>query len=142
MSKTSGLGAQVMVDNTSGSAKDISTDVTEFSISTPVALQDITGVGKSAHERLSVLADGSVSLKGVFDNGSSSLAHQVLSGVTSQTSTRTVQIAPTATSGGAPYLAMEMLFSGYDVSRSATGELTWSSAASLADGTSPSWTNS
>ena len=137
MSKTSGLGAQVLV-----ASNDISDDVTEFSIATPRALWDVTGVSKSAHERLAVLADGSVSLKGVFDNGSSALAHQVLCSVTTEAATRTVQIAPTATSGGAPYLAMNMLFSGYTVARSATGELTFDAPAELADGTIPAWVNS
>ena len=131
-----------MVDTNAGSAKDLSNDVTEFSISTPVALQDVTGVNKSAHERLAVLSDGSVSLKGIFNNGSSSLSHQVLSPVTGEGATRTVQIAPTATSGAAPYLAMEMLFTGYTVTRSADGHLTWDAPAQLADGTVPTWTNS
>ena len=36
--------------------RTISNDVTEFSMSTPVALQDITGVDKSAHERLALLS--------------------------------------------------------------------------------------
>ena len=141
MAKISGLGAQVTVDNSGGSAEDISNDVTEFSISTPRALQDTTGVDKSAHERLAVLADGSVSLKGVFNNASN-LSHQVLSSVTTESATRTVKVAPTATSGAFPYLSMEMLFTGYTVSRSASGELTWDAPAQLADGTVPAWTNS
>ena len=136
MSKTSGLGAQVLV-----ASNDISDDVTEFSIATPRALWDVTGVSKSAHERLAVLADASVSLKGAFDNGAS-LAHKTLSGVTSASSPLAVQIAPTATSGGAPYLAMNMLFSGYTVARSASGELTFDAPAELADGTIPAWVNS
>lgn len=50
--KVSGLGATVSVDDGSGSLQAITNDVTEFSISTPIALQDITGVDKLAHERL------------------------------------------------------------------------------------------
>ena len=98
MSKTSGLGAKVQVDDATPTLQDISNDVTEFSIATPRALQVITGVDKSATERLAVLADGSVSLKGIFNNASSH-AHQTLSSVTTEAATRTVTIAPTATSG-------------------------------------------
>lgn len=136
--KLTGLGAVVTVDNSSGSAKDISTDLTNFSFSTPIATQDVTGISKYAHERLLLLADGSATFAGVFDVDSNE-SHTVFNDVASARATRTVKIQPTSAS--VPYLSMEMLLTDYAVTRSNSGELTFSVPASLADGTAPTWTN-
>ena len=113
--------------------------MTEFSLSTPRAVQDTTGVDKSAHERLQLLADASVSLKGVFNNASN-MSNMVLSSISSTTVIRAVQVTPTASSK--PYLGFNAYFSTYDVSRANGGELTWASEGMLADGNVPTWTNS
>jgi hypothetical protein len=138
MAKVSGLGATVTVDDGSGSPQTITNDVTEFSISTPVALQDTTGVDKSAHERLPLLADGSVSLKGVF-NAASNLSHVVFNTIPLGVA-RTTKIIPSVAAH--PFLAMEILYTDYGVARSSSGELTWTAPGDLQDGTVPSWTNS
>lgn len=139
MAKTSGLGAAIVVDDATGSPQTISNDINEFSLSTPRAVQDITGVDKSAHERLQLLADGSVSLKGVY-NAAANMSHAVFSTVPSTSVNRTTKITPTESS--TPYISMELLFSAYDVARAADGALTWTAPGQLADGTVPSWTNS
>ena len=136
MAKTSGLGATVIIDDGSGSPQTITNDVTEFSMSTPVALQDITGVDKSAHERLALLADASFSLKGVF-NTASNMSHAVFKTVPAGGATRTSKIEPT--SGSTPYLACELLYDDYGITRAANGDLTWAVKGNLADGTVPSW---
>jgi hypothetical protein len=138
LAKISGLGATVIIDDGSGSPQTITNDVTEFSMSTPVALQDITGVDKSAHERLPLLADASFSLKGVF-NTASNMSHAVFKTVPAGGAARTSKIAPTASSGASPYLSCNLLYTGYDITRSAAGDLTWSAPGQLADGTVPSW---
>lgn len=139
MAKTSGLGAALVVDDASGTPQTISNDFTDFSFSTPRAVQDITGIDKLAHERLLLLADMSVSLKGVF-NAAANMSHAVFSSVSSTTVTRTTKITPTASS--TPYIAAEILYSDYAVSRAAGAELTWTVTGALADGTVPTWTNS
>jgi len=139
MAKTSGLGATVTVDNASAAAKDISNDVTNFTFATPRAVQDITGVDKSAMERLLLLADFSVTLNGVF-NVTADKSHDVLSSVSSTSVTRTVKIQPIAAS--VPYLSCETLFTDYQITRSDSGELTWQAPGALQDGTVPTWTNS
>ena len=136
MAKTSGLAATVIIDDGSGSPQTISNDLTEFSMSTPVALQDITGVDKSAHERLALLADSSYSMKGVF-NTASNMSHAVFKTVPAGGNTRTSKIEPT--SGSTPFLACELLYEDYAITRSAAGDLTWQVKADLADGTTPSW---
>ena len=137
--KLTGLGAAVLVDNSSGSAQTISNDLNSFSFSTPMAVQDVTGIDKYAIERLLLLADGSATMGGIFDVDANK-SHAVFSDVASTRVTRTVKIQPTAAS--VPYLSMEMLLTDYQVSRSNSGELTWSVPASLQDGTAPTWTNS
>ena len=136
--KLTGLGAAVSVDNSGGSAQVISNDLTNFQFATPMAVQDVTGIDKYAVERLLLLADGSATLAGVF-NVDANKSHAVFSDLSSTRVTRTVKIQPTAAS--VPYLSMEMLLTDYQVSRSNSGELTWSVPAALQDGTAPTWTN-
>jgi hypothetical protein len=136
VAKTSGLGAAIAVDDASGTPQTITNDVTNFALTTPVALQDITGVDKSAHERLALLRDGTTTLNGVF-NAAANMSHAVLSTVTTTASVRTVKVTPTVSTS--PNLSMEELFTGYNVTRSNSGELTWTAEGQLADGTIPTW---
>ena len=136
MAKTSGLAATVIVDDSSGSPQTISNDVTNFQFSTPRGVQDITGVDKSAHERLLLLADSSWTINMVF-NSASNMGHVVFSTVPSTSVNRTTKIEPT--SGSTPFLACEVLYENYAITRSATGELTTTATGNLADGTTPSW---
>lgn len=136
MAKTSGLGSTVIIDDASGSPQTISNDITNFNFSTPRAVQDITGVDKSAHERLLLLADISWTINGVF-NSAANMSHVVFSTIPSTSVNRTTKIEPT--SGSTPFLAGECLFSDYAITRTTTGELTWQVTGALADGTTPSW---
>ena len=96
-------------------------------------MQDITGLDKSAVERLLLLADGTVTLTGVFNDGSN-MSHDVFKTVPSSSVARTVTIT---VSGQA--LAMEMFFSDYALTRAASGELTWTATGALAGGAVPTW---
>lgn len=137
MSKVSGLGATVIVDDASSVAKTISNDITNFQFATPRGVQDITGVDKSAHERLLLLSDYSVTLNGVF-NTATGMSHDVLKTVPSSPAVaRNIKIEPT--SGSTPYLSCLSLITDYSITRSATGELTWTAPAVLSDGTVPTW---
>ena len=137
MAKTSGLGATVIVDNASAAAQTISNDLNDFSFTTPRAVQDTTGVDKSAMERLLLLADYSVTMKGVF-NTATNMSHAVFSTISLSTSpTRNVKIEPT--SGATPYLSCLCALTDYAITRSNAGDLTWSVPGVLADGTNPTW---
>lgn len=135
MAKISGLGDTVSVDDSGGTARDISNDVTDFSINIPQNLLDVAGVDKSAQERLIGLNDGTVTLNGVFDPASNK-SHDVFK---TRTGTRTVTITLYSTGSSDPQLSMEMLVGNYDVSRGNDGMLTWTSALSLQSGTVPTW---
>ncbi len=133
MSKEGGLGMSVAVDDSGGTARTISNDITNLTISTPRGVQDVTGVDKSAMERLVLLADMSVTLNGVFDDGTN-LAHTVFRTVPSTSVARTVTISHSGQT-----LAGELLFTDYGLTRGQDGSLTWTAPGVLADGAIPTW---
>ena len=135
MAKVSGLGDTVSVDDSSGAARAISNDITDFSINLPQNLLDVAGVDKSAQERLIGLGDGTVTLNGVF-NAASNQSHDVFK---TRSGTRTVTIVLYEDGSGDPQLAMEMLVGNYDISRGTDGSLNWTSTLSLQSGTVPTW---
>jgi hypothetical protein len=91
----------------------------------------VTGVDKSAIERILLLADFSITLNGVFNTATS---HPVLKTIPSTDVVRTVSLAVSSQT-----LSAECLLTDYNVTRSNSGELTWSVPGVLADGTAPSW---
>jgi hypothetical protein len=121
------------VDDSSGTPRDIRNDITNFSLATPRGVQDVTGLDKSAVERLLLLADASVTLNGVF-NPSANASHSVFKTVPSTSVLRTVSTAIASQT-----LAMEMLFSDYNLTRGNDGAFTWTAPGVLADGTVPAW---
>lgn len=132
MAKASGLGQTALsVDTSAGTPTDIRNDVTNWQMATPRGVQDTTGVDKSANERLLLLADMSVTYNGVFNaTGSHLVFRTVPSTSVARTCTNTVNGVT---------LAGELLFSDYQMTRSDSGELTWSAPGALADGTVPTW---
>lgn len=133
MAKVTGIGFSVAVDDAAGTARTITNDITNLSISTPRAELDVTGLDKSAHERLLGLADISETLNGVF-NDAANASHDVLKTVGSSSAVRTV----TNTVSGKT-LAFEGLITDYNLTRGADGSLTWTAPIVLADGTAPTW---
>ena len=133
MAKESGLGMTVSVDDSGTSLRDISNDVTGINFSTPRGTADITGLDKSGVERILLLADGQVTINGIF-NDAGNMSHAVFKTVSSASVTRTVTIAVSGQT-----LSMEMLLSDYALSRASTGELTWSVTGLLQSGAVPTW---
>lgn len=134
MAKQSGVGwTTCSVDDSGGSVCTIKNDITNQQFSTPRGVQDITGLDSSAHERLLLLADFSITLNGVF-NVTANQAHTVFKTVPSSSVARTV----TNTVGGVT-LACETLFTDYALTRAAGGELTFSAPGVLQNGAVPTW---
>lgn len=133
MAKESGLGMTVSLDTSGGSLTDISNDITNCEWATPRETQDVTGLDKSAMERLLLLADFSATLNGVF-NDDSAKSHAVLKTVPSTTATRTLTILVSGNT-----LSNEVLVTDYSLNRGANGELSWTAPCSLQSGTAPSW---
>jgi hypothetical protein len=96
-------------------------------------VQDVTGLDKSAFERLLLLADASFTGNGVF-NDASNQAHDVFKTVPSTSVARTVTLTVSGQT-----LANEMLFTDYALTRAADGSLVFSVPGVLSDGTVPTW---
>ena len=134
MAQESGLGwTTLSVDGSDTAANDIKNDVTNFEFATPRAVQEITGVDKSAMERLLLLADFSITLNGVF-NDAADKSHATFKDVGSTSVTRTVSLAVSGQT-----LNNECLMTDYQLTRGDDGALTWQAPGVLADGTVPTW---
>ncbi|KUN03185.1 hypothetical protein AQI95_24605 [Streptomyces yokosukanensis] len=121
------------MDDASGTPQDIKNDITNLQFATPRATQDITGIDKSAMERLLLLADFSITLNGVF-NSAANKSHDVFKTIPSTSVTRTTSMTVNGVS-----LNNECLYTDYPLTRSNSGELTWAVPGVLADGTVPTW---
>lgn len=133
--KTTGLGMTTLsVDNSSGTANDIRADVTNFQFATPRGVQDVTGVSKSAYERLLLLADFSITLNGAGFDVQSGQAHDTLKTVPSTSVLRTTTITIQGVT-----LACETLYTDYSITRGADGGITWTAPGVLGDGSVPTW---
>ena len=135
MAKVNGLGGVVSVADSGGTARTISNDVTNWQLATPRGVQDVTGVDKSANERILLLADFSITLNGVF-NAASNQSHDVFKTIPSTSVNRAVSIQATSTGST---MATNCVLTDYQLTRSNSGELTWQVPGSLADGTVPAW---
>ena len=133
MAKESGLGMSVAIDDSGGTARTISNDLSNIDWATPREEQDITGLDKSARERLLLLADFTVANSGIF-NDAANMSHAVFSTV----STTSVARTTTITISG-QVLAGELFYTDYALGRSSSGELTWSAPGALAGGAVPTW---
>lgn len=149
MAKTTGIQNQLQVDDSGGTPRDISGSVNSYSLSTPRGVFDVTGLDKSAIERLLGLADAQLTINGTFDvttdAGGAADAHEVFKDVGSDagTTARTV-ILTLATAGGAvasddAELTMEMVLTEYSLSRGNDGNMTYTATLMLQSGTAPTW---
>jgi hypothetical protein len=135
MAKQTGLGwTTFSVDDSSGTPRAIINDVTDLQFSTPRGVQDVTGLDKSAYERLLLLADMQVTPNFVANFGATTTVHAVFSTVPSTSVNRTTTI----TIGGKT-LAGELLYTDYQLKRDGNGALTGSAPGVLADGNVPTW---
>lgn len=139
MAKESGLGwTSLSVDDSGGTLRDIRNDITNLQFSTPRAVQDITGIDKSAFERLLLLADCSVTLNGVF-NDEADKSHAVFKTVPSTSVAREITLNVSGQIlGTTPTITL--LPTDYALTRGDDGALTWSVPLSLANGAVPTWT--
>jgi hypothetical protein len=134
MAKSTGLGwTTLSVDDATNTQQAIKNDITNLQFATPRAVQDVTGIDKSAIERLLLLADFSITLTGVF-NPATNAEHDVFKTVPSTSVNRLVTIV---TNGKT--LAPTVLFTDYSITRAAAGELTFSAPGVLANGVVPTW---
>tara|TARA_Y100000310_G_scaffold326461_1_gene391395 strand:+ start:1327 stop:1737 length:411 start_codon:yes stop_codon:yes gene_type:complete len=135
MAKESGLGwSTASRDDAGGNVRALVADVTNVDFATPRNTQDITGMDKSAMERLLLLGDYSSTWTIVFNDAANEM-HDVHKTATTADVVRT----ETLTISG-QILTNEVILTDYVVSRAASGELVATCPAVLQDGTDPIWT--
>jgi hypothetical protein len=137
LAKSSGITSTVSVDDSAGNAQNISTSVLSFDISTPRGSADITGLDKSAIEKILLLADGQVTLNLQYDPTATTGSHTVFRTMSSTSATRTVTIVINSTPSAT--LAMEMICTDYTLNRGADGNLTATATLQLQNGAVPTW---
>lgn len=134
MAKQNGLAwTAATIDDAAGVPQAIVNDFTNTDWSTPRAVQDVTGMDKSAIERILNLADFSINFAGPF-NPAANRSHAVFSSVPSTSVARTV----TLTVAGKT-LPNETLFTDYALTRDNAGAFVFKVPGVLADGTVPTW---
>ncbi|MGH2386246.1 MAG: hypothetical protein ACRDGB_14520 [Candidatus Limnocylindria bacterium] len=131
MAKESGLSAAISIDDSSGTLRIISNDVLSFNVGTPQGLIDVTGVDKSAMERIIGLSDGTFSCVCAFNDTLGASSFDVFK---TRTGVRTVTWGQSGQT-----LSMEMLIGTVTYPRAADGSLQINADLSLADGTVPTW---
>ncbi|MCJ7804252.1 hypothetical protein MUP35_00755 [Patescibacteria group bacterium] len=132
MGKISGLGMTVAVDDAAGAAQTITNDINDITVDTSRGSEDVTGLDKSAIERIALLTDATVTMKGTFNATGAHAVFKSLVILAGQVG-RTVTI----TYPGAVVLEMEIVFESYNVVRAANGALTWTASGKLASGIVP-----
>lgn len=136
MAKENGLGMTCTVDDSTGSGQAISNDITDLKWEMPSDVQEVTGINKSAKERLLLVADFSITLNGVF-NDASNMSFAVFKNYRTLAASQTGRTTSIAISGQT--LANEVLYNDFSFSRSDSGEFTWTAPGDLSDGTVPAW---
>lgn len=134
MAKTSGLAwTTFSVDDSANAQQALVNDITNVQFATPRAVQDITGMDKSAFERLLLLADFSTTMTAVFDPAANK-AHAVFSTISSTSVNRLITIVVAAKT-----LAPTCILTDYQLTRAVGGAFTSSVPGVLANGAVPTW---
>lgn len=138
MAKETGLGwTTFSVDTVDGTLRDIRNPTTSLQFATPRAVQDTTGLDKSAIERLVLLADLSITAGGVFDDATNSV-HDVFKTASSSNVAREFSIVVSGQTLGTTNTPT-VLPTDYSLTRPQDGSFTWSVPMVLANGAVPAW---
>ena len=130
MSKFTGLGMTLTVDDSAGSGVAISADVANLTLNTVNGEQDVTGISMSALERLALLEDCDITINGAGFPPSATRAV-----FTTRTGVRSVVIGwPDSVT----YSFEGRLFS-YNLVRGQDGAVSWTANIKKADGLVGVW---
>lgn len=137
MAKESGLGLTVTVDDSGGTARIISNDITNCAWTMPSGVQDVTGVNSSGMERLLLLADLTVTLTGVFNDAAAPSSFDCFKAYRTLAAGQVGRTTAIAHSGQT--LSDEILYNDFSFTRAPDGSLVWNAPGSLSDGGVPAW---
>ena len=137
MPRVSGVDTTVTIDDSGGTARDLSEDITGMpGLNLPRGVQDITAIGDEAMRRQLLRADGTIDVNFVV-NTDANRSQAVL--VVNRTGVRTVQVVLPGAGAGRT-LSMEMIITNVNLTVADDGSMTGTATLQLADGTVPAWT--
>lgn len=134
MTKESGLGATLAVDNSASAAKSIENDNLSVDFGTPRGVIDSTGIDSSAAERILALADFSITMSGLF-NDAADQSHDVFKTIPSTSVARAITIVHS----GQTLTIVGAVLTDYSFNRGPDGSLAWSVPGLHASTTVPTW---
>lgn len=130
MTKYAGLAMTYTLDNSAGSGVAITNDVGNITLNTTKGEQNVTGLDKSAMERLQLLEDSDVSFGG---NGFPSSTTMAV--FTNLDNARTLVIGyPNSTTA-----TVEIMLFTFNITRGQDGGVTWTANGKLCNGTKLGW---
>lgn len=130
MTKYAGLSIVCNIDNSAGSPVNISNDVNAHNTSIKIGEQDVTGLDKTAIERLQLLEDFEATVSG---NGLASSTTRAVFETNTNARTLVIDFPDSAT------MTVEVMIFGYTLTRGADGGITWSTSLKLCNGTKVAW---
>jgi predicted secreted protein len=136
MAKQTGIPVTITVEDSGGTARDISSDVRSFTVNPTAELIEITGLDKTGMERLTGLLDVECTLNGVV-NFAANKSHDVLKNfhvVNSGDAGREIVV-----DYGDATATFVVRFSAYTITRGDDGSLTWTATGSLSSGDANIW---
>lgn len=136
MAKVAGFLSGLTVKDNGGTVRDIKNDTTDMSLNTSTGQLDITGLDKTAMERMNLRNDVTVSMNGIVNNASN-MQHDVFK-TTQVAGAVAREIVMTTVAG--PVFTVTVLFGNYTVTPGADGSLKWSASGALSNGTAGAWT--
>jgi hypothetical protein len=128
------MGMTLTIDDAAGAGELISNDSTSLTFNTTRGVQDVTGLDKSALERLLLLNDFNLNVTTVFNPAGSPSMFDVFS-TPADNDTRTVVIVV-----GGKTLTAECVMSDVAWTRNQDGSFTAGATFLLANGTAAAWT--
>ena len=134
MSKTTGIGMTVTIDDADGTGRAITNDITNITFSTPRGVQDVTGLNSTALERLLLLIDFNCTVTAVFNPAANPSMFGVFS-TPADNDTRTVVIVV-----GGKTMTAECHMTDVAWSRNADGSFTAQATFMQSSTTAPAWT--
>lgn len=137
MAKISAKNAVIAVDDSGGTARTISSDVSSFEIEYKVDPLEVSGFGDGSHNYTPGLLATGITLEIFWNSAATTGALTVLKGIVGSTSSKTVTITPEV---GGPVFSGEFMCDGITPGGSVDGVLSLGSVHfSVMGATAPSW---
>ena len=138
MAKVSAKGAVILVDDSGGTPRNISTDVVSYEIEYDAGKIDVTGFSEGSQNFIPGLPVIGITMEVKWNKAATTGAYTVLKSILNSTSSKTVSIVPE--SGGETFSG-EFMLDALPVSGTPAGDILIGSVHfSVMGSTAPAWT--